>query len=100
MKSEPDGLDWLASFAAQQGKRLTLPEWGLGPGAGNNGAPISLPDEEVSGGDDPTFIKDMPRWIAAHHVYEATFWDYGSGVVSSTKNPSAFAALEHLHLPS
>jgi beta-mannanase len=30
--TEPYGLNWLASFASQQGKPMTLPEWGLGWG--------------------------------------------------------------------
>ena len=97
MKSEPYGLDWLVSFSKRHDKSLTLPEWGLGSGAGDNGAPVAVPNTEVSGGDNPTFIKDMEKWISEHHVYEATFWDYGTGVVSSTKNPSAFATLEHVH---
>ena len=41
MKTEPFGLDWIATFAAAHGKQITLPEWGLGAGPGAGGAPIS-----------------------------------------------------------
>jgi len=93
--TEHYGLKWLASFAAQQGKPMTLPEWGLGSGDSNNGAPVSAPGTETSGGDDPTFINDMAGWIAAHDVYEATLWDINSSLVSPTSNPNSLAAVAH-----
>jgi hypothetical protein len=93
METETYGLNWLATFAAAQGKPITLPEWGLGSGPGNGGAPISDPDEEVAGGDDPTFINDMAAWIKTNNVYEATFYDVGQSAVGLTTNPNSFAAL-------
>ena len=90
--TEPDGLDWLASFAASEGKPITLPEWGLGWGPPNDGAPLSDPGTEVGGGDDPTFINDMAQWIRENDVEEATFWDFGSGAISPTSNPNSYAA--------
>jgi hypothetical protein len=93
IENETYGLNWLASFAAQEGKAITFPEWGLGWGASANGAPVSAPGQNVSGGDNPTFINDMADWIAFHNVYEATFWDYGSSAVSSTTNPNTLGAL-------
>ena len=36
-----------------------------------------------SGGDDPTFINDMAQWINAHNVFNATFWDYGSSLLTA-----------------
>ena len=93
METENYGLNWLATFAAQQGKPITLPEWGLGWGDGNAGQPVSDPGNETSGGDDPTFINDMANWIDTHNVYEATFWDYGSSTVASGSNPNTEAAL-------
>jgi hypothetical protein len=95
IETEPYGLDWLASFAAQQGKPMTLPEWGLGWGDSDNGAPVSDPGSETSGGDDPTFINDMAAWIASHEVYEATLWDVSSSLVSPSSNPNALAAVAH-----
>jgi hypothetical protein len=92
MLTEPYGLNWLASFASQQGKPITLPEWGLGWGDSKDGAPVSDPGTETSGGDDPTFINDMAGWIATHHVFEATLWDVNSSAISTTANPNSFAA--------
>jgi hypothetical protein len=92
MLTEPYGLNWLASFASQQGKPMTLPEWGLGLGDSNDGAPVSDPGTETAGGDDPTFINDMASWIATHHVFEATLWDVGQSAISATENPNSFAA--------
>jgi hypothetical protein len=93
LESESDGLTWLASFARQHAKPITLPEWGLGSGRGNGGAPITVAGEEVAGGDDPAFIDDMSKWIKVHHVYEDTFFDVGQGAVSPTTNPKSLAAL-------
>ncbi len=86
--TEPYGLNWLASFAATQGKQITLPEWGLGEGPGNDGGPVSNPGNNVSGGDDPTFINDMAQWISTHNVYDATFWDYGSSLSEHAFQPA------------
>jgi Glycosyl hydrolase family 26 len=93
LKTESDGLNWLASFATQHGKPITLPEWGLGSGKGNGGRPITVADEEVAGGDDPTFVNDMSAWIKAHHVFEATFFDVGQSAVTPTTDPLSLAAL-------
>jgi hypothetical protein len=90
--TEPFGLNWLASFASQQGKPMTLPEWGLGWGDSDDGAPVSDPGTETSGGDDPTFINDMAGWISTNHVFEATLWDVTGSAISSTQNPNSFAA--------
>jgi hypothetical protein len=92
MLTEPYGLNWLASFASQHGKPMTLPEWGLGWGDSDDGAPVSDPGTETSGGDNPTFINDMAGWITAHHVLEATLWDVDQSAISSTENPNSFAA--------
>jgi hypothetical protein len=93
IQNETYGLNWLASFAAQQGKQITFPEWGLGSGPGNGGAPIAAPNQEVAGGDDPTFINDMSAWIAGHNVYEATFYDVGQSAVTPSVDPRSFAAV-------
>lgn len=90
--TEPYGLNWLASFAAAQGKQITLPEWGLGEGPGNDGGAVNDPGTNVSGGDDATFINDMAQWINNHNVYNATFWDYGSSLLSTRSNPLSLVA--------
>jgi len=91
--TEPYGLNWLASFAASQGKPITLPEWGLDPSpSSNDGGPVSQPGTEVGGGDDPTFINDMAQWIQQNHVFDATYWDYNSSRLSQSSNPNSDAA--------
>ena len=99
IKTETYGLNWLASFAAAQGKPITLPEWGLGDGPGNGGAPLSVANQEVAGGDDPTFVNDMSAWIKSNNVAEATFYDVGTGLVTSTTNPNSLAAMMHWNHP-
>ncbi|BEP13263.1 hypothetical protein acdb102_15740 [Acidothermaceae bacterium B102] len=57
------GLNWLASYAAQHGKRISLPEWGVQWLCDGHG-----------GGDDPYFVQQMYAWIDAHDVaYEAYY---------------------------
>ena len=93
MVTEPYGLDWLASFAGAHGKPITFPEWGLGWGASNAGGAVVAAGQQVSGGDDPTFINDMANWSATHNVLESTFWDYGTSSVAGGANPNTLAAL-------
>jgi hypothetical protein len=91
--TQPYGLDWLASFAAAQGKTITLPEWGLDPSpSSNDGGPVSQPGSQVGGGDDPTFINDMAQWISQNNVVDAGYWDYNSSKLSSSSNPNSYAA--------
>jgi hypothetical protein len=85
--TEPDGLNWLVSFAAAKSKPICLPEWGLGtttqpPGSGN-----------VGGGDDPYFVDQIAGFISGHNVIEAGLWDYTGNLPNSTVNPNATAAL-------
>jgi hypothetical protein len=93
LETETYGLNWLASFAKQHDKPITLPEWGLGTGRSDGGAPIRATGKEVAGGDDPTFVDDMSAWIRAHHVFEATFFDAGESAVTPTTDPRSLAAL-------
>jgi hypothetical protein len=99
LKTERYGLNWLAAFAARQGKPISLPEWGLGEGQGDAGAPITVQGQEVAGGDDPTFVSDMSRWITGHNVYETDFYDVGQSAVSSTVDPKSLAALTEWNRP-
>jgi hypothetical protein len=93
LETEPFGLHWLTSFAAQRGRPVALGEWGLGSGPGNSGRPYSADGVTVSGGDDPTFIKDMAKWIASNGVAEALYFDFGSSALSSTSNANSYRAL-------
>ncbi|MDA8392945.1 MAG: glycosyl hydrolase, partial [Actinomycetota bacterium] len=45
--TEPNGLNFLASFAAQHAKPIAIPEWGL------------QPSNQSGAGDQPAFINDM-----------------------------------------
>jgi len=93
LETETYGLNWLTSFAAQQGKSVAIGEWGLGTGPGNAEQTYSANDEQVSGGDDPTFINDMAQWLATNHVYEASYFDDQSSTLSPQENPNSYNAL-------
>ncbi len=61
--TENYGLNWLASFASQHGKRMSMPEWGVAYKCSGHG-----------GGDDPYFVDKVHSWAAAHKLaYEAYF---------------------------
>ena len=89
--TQPNGLRWLAKFAAAQGKPVALPEWGLAASSPTdlNGTYV---DEELGGGDDPTFINAMAQWINRNNVYEATYWQFNRSRISPTANPLSDAA--------
>jgi hypothetical protein len=53
------GLAWQASFAAQHGKPVAFPEWGLVD---------DIEASQAGGNDDPTFIQNMFNWFASHNV--------------------------------
>jgi hypothetical protein len=89
--TEPNGLHWLATFAAAHGKPVALPEWGLAASSPTNLNGTHV-DEELGGGDDPTFIKAMAEWINRNNVYEATFWQFNRSRISPTANPLSYAA--------
>jgi Glycosyl hydrolase family 26 len=94
IKTEPFGLNWLSSFAAQQNKPIVLPEWGLGWGASApNSAAVTDPGKQTSGGDDPGFIIDVASWVIAHKVFEATYWDSGTSSLGRGANTESAAAL-------
>ncbi len=86
IQTESYGLNWLSTFAAQEGKAIVLPEWGLGWGVCDAGQPVNAPNNGTCGGDDPTFVGDMASWIKSNNVFEATFWDYGSSSMSGCPN--------------
>jgi hypothetical protein len=51
------GLNWLASFAAANGKLIGIPEWS-----------VAIRDDGGGMGDDPSFISNIASWFVAHHV--------------------------------
>ncbi len=70
------GLNFWDNFASQNGKPLTIPEWGLSTGA--NG-----------GGDDPYFITQMYDWMRAHDVGFEAYFDYQGSLTSGSFAQSA-----------
>ena len=92
LETETYGLNWLTSFASQQGKAVVLGEWGLGSGSGNAGQAYAANNQQVSGGDDPTFINDMAQWLMTNHVYEASYFDDQSMALSPKQNPNSYNA--------
>jgi hypothetical protein len=87
------GLNWLATFASEQGKPIAIPEFGLGSAASaGDGAPFQG-NGEVSGGDDPIFINQMANWIANHNVQNAVYFGVGNDAILNGQNPLTASAL-------
>jgi hypothetical protein len=65
----PGGLGDLTSFASEQGKPVSIPEWGLDvPGTA-----------DLGGGDDPAFVTGLARFVAMHNVrFESYFDNHGA----------------------
>jgi Glycosyl hydrolase family 26 len=71
----PDGLTWTYQFAKRRGKKFSVGEWGIAPGAAGN-----------SSGENPEFIRWMHSWFANHAddlVYEAYFNNCEAKLVES-----------------
>jgi hypothetical protein len=64
------GLDWLAAFAQEHDKEVSLPEWGLMDSSTDGG-----------GGDDSTYMTDMTQWIKTYATGPALFWNYAGGTL-------------------
>ncbi len=99
IETGPYGLNWLAAFSKQHNKPMVFPEWGLGWGQSHNGAAVTG-SAAVGGGDDSAFITDMTRWFAAHRVFEATYWDFGSSSVAGSRNHSVRLAFGTIASPT
>jgi hypothetical protein len=88
MLTERYGLNWLTLFATSHDKPVVLPEWGLGWGTCSaSGQPITATNQQVCGGDNATWVNLMANWIQAHHVVEATYWDFSTSSVGAGHNP-------------
>jgi Glycosyl hydrolase family 26 len=61
------GLNWLATFAAEQNKPIAIPEWSDEYRTDGHGL-----------GDDPLFIDNMANWFVANDVAFANVWCYDS----------------------
>ena len=62
--TEPNGLQWLASFAALHRKLIVIPEWGLIVRSAGHGL-----------GDDPLFVANMAQWTSTHDVAFTSYFD-------------------------
>jgi len=62
--TEPNGLQWLATFATLHHKRVVIPEWGLTIRSDGHGL-----------GDDPLFVAKMAQWIKTHDVAFTSYFD-------------------------
>ena len=87
------GLSWLAAFAQEHNKQVSIPEWGLDDSGLDSG-----------GGDDPYFVTQMADWFKANLTGPAIFWNYGGGTLTldipndnnSGDTPDASAAFKSL----
>jgi len=57
LRTDREGLDWLAAFAQAHKKPIVIPEWAVASRTDGHGL-----------GDDPTFINEMYNWFVSHHV--------------------------------
>jgi Glycosyl hydrolase family 26 len=80
-----NGLNWLSSFSAEQGKPIVFDEWGLEIKSSTEGA-----------GDDPAFIEDMATFIKSHNVAYADYFDFDEAseqhAIDDGKFPKSLAA--------
>jgi len=74
-----NGLIAHRDFAAQHGKPLSFPEWGL----------YAKGDEQGGGGDNPYFIDRMADWFANNNVAYQAYFSWGTSDLSSFPNGKA-----------
>ena len=63
--TEPDGLEWLSSFAAAHRKPEAIPEWG-----------VTIRSDGHGLGDDPLFVADMANWVSTHDVAFTSYFAF------------------------
>lgn len=63
----PYGLQWHRRFAAEHGKPMTYPEWGM----------VIRPDGH-GGGDNPHYVERMYEWIRANDVAYHMYFEFDS----------------------
>ena len=102
MRTQTYGLNWLVNFATAHHKFIVLPEWGLGWGTCSaSGQRVTALGDQVCGGDNGPWITLMARWMTAHHVAEATYWDFSTSAVRRGRNPlTAKALIAHFVAPA
>lgn len=87
-QSEPNGLRWLAAFAAAHHKDMALPEWG-----------VALRSDGHGLGDDPAFVRSVATWIATHDVAFTSYFEFdasdGDHDLRDGQFPRSLAAFRH-----
>ncbi|ALE72497.1 hypothetical protein AD006_11755 [Pseudonocardia sp. EC080610-09] len=77
---QQDGLGDQARFAAEHGKPVSFPEWGL-----------------FRYGDNAQYVRDLHAWMASQDTVYSTLTDYcPHGVYRCTQNPQAADAVREL----
>lgn len=74
IRGQTMGLDALAEFAREHGRRIVCSEWGLyAPG-----------DAYAGGGDNPYFVERMAGWFAEVNVFYQSYFDsdWGGGTLA------------------
>ncbi|HTW98959.1 MAG TPA: glycosyl hydrolase, partial [Acidimicrobiales bacterium] len=81
LAAEPGGLDAFAAFAAQVGKPMSIPEWGL---------------ESSPNGDDPYYVNGIGGFVADNDVSFECYFDSGDdGILQmGTDLPQSLAAYQ------
>jgi hypothetical protein len=87
--SESWGLNWLASFAASEGKPIAIPEWSVCFRSDGHGL-----------GDDPYFINEFANWVATNNVAFTDIFSYNDTAggqdndITNGDFPNALAAFK------
>ena len=85
--SQPWGLDWLATFAAQVGRPVVFPEWSVDTRPDGHGL-----------GDDPYFVNQMAAWMSANNVAWSAIFAYNApdqqNDITDGNFPQSLAAFE------
>ncbi len=85
--AQPDGLAAVLAFARQQGKPLSVPEWGL------------LPRSQGGGGDDAAYVSGMASvFDSTNLAYESYFNPPSSTVLRLQEAPQASSVYRSLVL--
>jgi hypothetical protein len=65
VRDRPYGLRWHKDFATARGNPMTFPEWGL----------TVRYDDDLGGGDNPVYLRNMYDWIAGNDVAYALYFE-------------------------
>lgn len=77
--TQPGGFETIAAFAAEHGKPLSIPEWGVKQAS------------EYGAGDDTYYVSQMLRLFADNDVVYQGFWDKKNTSSELARNPGTLA---------